>query len=327
MMNIQYQKKMNTQHPTPNVQRSTPNGFTLLELMLAITILSLVATVTYMTFATVIKAWSRGSQLTEELHRGDFVVEQIMLGLRSAYYPESNQKDSKYGFWMEDNGDDESAEDDISWVALGSALIGKENVYFGSPHRIRVTIEDDEDGETGVAIRSWRVKGQDEDFEPEDIEPVFLSTRMVGMNCRVAYEMEDDELDWLDEWEETNRVPKYVELTLYMEPLDSSEDAVELKRVVKISAGDLCWDEDGKAKSAPENTDSGTNNDKNNTRNTQNSRNTINNRNNTRNTQNPRNTRNDRNNSRNTQNPRNTRNDRNNSRTPGNPGIPRNPGN
>lgn len=222
------------------VHRST--GFTLLELMLAITILSLVMTVTYMTFSTVIKAWQRGSQLTEELNRGDFVVEQLVLGLRSAYYPESNQKDSKYGFWMEDNGDGESAEDEISWVAIGSALIGKENVYFGSPHRVRVTIEENEDGDTGVAVRSWRVKGQDEDFDPEDIDPVFISTRIMGMNCRTAYEMKDDEaLDWLDEWEETNKVPKYVELTLYMAPLGRNEDPVEVKRLVKISAGDLCW--------------------------------------------------------------------------------------
>ena len=255
--------KMNSQQPTSNYEHSTVLGFTLLELMLAITILSLVTTVTYMTFSTVIKAWSRGSELTEQLHRGDFVAEQLVVALRSTYYPESNQKDSKYGFWMEDDGDGETAEDEISWVAIGSALIGKENVYFGSPHRIRVTIEDDEDGNTGVAVRSWRVKGQEEDFEPDDIEPVFLSSKISGMNYRVAYEVEDDELDWLDEWEETNKVPKYVELTLFMESVDRNEDAVELKRVVKISAGDLCWDENGKERRMPANTDRGTQNNKN----------------------------------------------------------------
>ena len=221
-------------------------GFTLLELMLAITILSVVTTVTYMTFSTVIRAWRRGAQLTEELHHADFIVEQLMLGLRSAYYPESDQKDSKYGFWLEDNGDGEGASDEISWVALGSALIGKENVYFGSPHRVRVTIEDNEDGEPAVAVRSWRVKGQEKDFDPDDIEPVFLSTEIQGMNCRTAYEMDDDEIDWLDEWEETNKVPKYVELTLYMAPLEENDDPVEVKRLVQISAGDLCWGKEWK---------------------------------------------------------------------------------
>ena len=292
----------------------TTRGFTLLELMLAITILSLVTTVTYMTFSTVIKAWSRGAQLTEQLHRGDFVVEQLVVALRSTYYPESNQKDSKYGFWMEDDGDGETAADEISWVAIGSALIGKENVYFGSPHRIRVTIEDNEDGKTGVAVRSWRVKGQEEDFEPDDIDPVFLSVKISGMNCRVAYEMEDDELDWLDEWEETNNVPKYVEMTLFMESLDSSDDTVELKRVVKISAGDLCWGKeigisDGDRES--HNTDRGTTNDKNN-RNNRNSR------------RNPRNT----GSSRNRQNSRTPQNSRipQKSRVPGHSGATMNPG-
>ena len=250
---LQNKKIQHVQEPALKVHCSSfivhrSVGFTLLELMLAVTILSLVTTVTYMTFSTVIKAWQRGAQLTEALHHGDFVVEQLVAGLRSAYYPESKQKDSKYGFWQDDDGDDESAADEISWVAIGSALIGKENVYFGSPHRVKVTVEEDEEGRSAVAVRSWRVKGQDEDFEPEDVEPVFLSTKILGMNCRTAYQMEEDELDWLDEWEETNKVPKYVEVTLFMEPLGEYEDAIEIKRLIKISAGDLCWGADIKQK-------------------------------------------------------------------------------
>ena len=32
-----------------------------------------------------------------------------------------------------------------------------------------------------------------EDFEPADVPPVFLSTRVVGFNCRTAYEEQNDE--------------------------------------------------------------------------------------------------------------------------------------
>ncbi len=247
-------------------------GFTLLEIMLAVMILAVVSTVTYMTFSTLVKAWSRGSQLTDELNHGDFVIEQMVDALRSAYYPESLQKDSKYGFWQKDNGDGENAEDEISWVTIGSSLIGRENVYYGSPHRVRLTIEDDEDGDSAIAVRSWRVKGQEKDFDPDDIKPVFLSKEIIGMNCRTAYEMEDGEFDWLDEWEETNKVPRYVEITLYMKPLAEGNDPVEVKRLVHINAGELSWGE---------NLDIG--NSRNNNSNTHNRNTRRNNRRNTRN--------------------------------------------
>ncbi|NQU43904.1 hypothetical protein HQ520_11515, partial [bacterium] len=55
--------------------------------------------------------------------------------------------------------------------------------------------------------------GQPEDFDPEDpdqVEQVFLSGRITGFNCRAAYQRIDDEIEWFDEWEETNKLPTIV---------------------------------------------------------------------------------------------------------------------
>jgi prepilin-type N-terminal cleavage/methylation domain-containing protein len=216
-------------------------GFTLLELMLAISILSVVSVVTYMTFSTVIEAWRRGTAMAEEMHHGDFVIEQIVMAMRSAYYPEADSAPTAYGFWHVDNGDGAEDADEISWVKIGSALVGKEVSFAGSPHRVKLTLEDDEEGRTSVSVRSWRVRGQEEDFDPEDLDPLFLSTKITGFNCRAAFESVDDEIDWLDEWEETNKLPTVVEITLYMEPLDDGEDPVEIKRLLGVRAGELCW--------------------------------------------------------------------------------------
>lgn len=217
------------------------NGFTLLELMLSISILSVVSVLTYLAISTVTDAWRRGMRLTETLHNGDFVIEQIAMAMRSAYYHETTDGTSQYGFWQEDNGEGETDADVISWAKLGGALVGKEMAYAGSPHRVKLTIEDDEDGRPAVSVRSWRVKGQDEDFDPDELDPVFLSTRIQGMNCRTAFESEDGELDWLDEWEETNRLPRQVEITLYVAPLEEGDRPVEVKRLVSIPAAELSW--------------------------------------------------------------------------------------
>ena len=215
-------------------------GFTLLELMLAVAILAAVTTVTYLTFSTVSQAWQRGLGLTESIHHGDFVIEQIVLGLRSSYFPETGQDGSEFGFYHEDGGEGWGNADTISWVKIGSALIGQEAPYAGSPHRVKLTLEDDE-GRTAVAVRSWRVKGQPEDFDPDDVAPVFLSTRVEGFNCRAAYQMVDEEIDWMDEWEHTNKLPTVVELTLYLAPLEEGGDPVEVRRLLGIRAAELCW--------------------------------------------------------------------------------------
>jgi prepilin-type N-terminal cleavage/methylation domain-containing protein len=227
--------------------RSTPRArrraFTLLELMIAVTILAAITTVTYMTFSAVSEAWKRGMRLTDNIHHGDFVAEQLVMGLRSAYYAKPRgSADSLYGFWHEDNGDGPRDADRISWVKVGAALVGRDCPYAGSPHRVTVTIEEDADNRPAVAVTSWRVKGQPEDFDPEMLDPVFLSTRVRGFNCRTAYETDEGgEIDWLDEWEETNKVPRLVEITLFLDPLDEGERPVEIRRLMSLPAGELSW--------------------------------------------------------------------------------------
>ena len=220
------------------------SAFTLLEILLAVTILSLVASVTFMTFSAATSAWQRGTALADNLHHGDYVIQQLVMGLRSAYYPEGAKGGApEYGFWQEDNGEGASARDEICWVKLGGALVGRNSVFAETPHRVRFLVADDEDGDSAAAVVAWRLQGQPEDFDPEEIEPVFLSKRVVGFNCRTAWEMDEDgEIDWLDEWEETNKIPTIVEVSLYVEPTVEGDDPVEVKRVIGLRVGTLAWE-------------------------------------------------------------------------------------
>lgn len=216
-------------------------GFTLLEILLAVTILSIVSTVTFMTFSAATTAWQRGTTLVDRLHHGDFVMSQLVMALRSAYYPEGGVR-GEYGFQHIDSGDGPGAQDEISWVKLGGALIGGDQAYAGTPHRVRFFLGDNEKGHRSAAVVSWRLDGQTDDFDPDDLSPVFLSSRVKGFNCRAAWQLNAaGEIDWEDEWTVTNRIPSIVEITLYIEPVVEKDPPVELKRIVGLRVAEVAW--------------------------------------------------------------------------------------
>lgn len=205
------------------------------------TILATVTAVTFMAFSTVIKAWRKGTALSEKLHRGDYVVEQLAMGLRSTYFPEVKGGATLYGFQFTDGGDGMGAGDSFSWVKVGTALVGKHCPFAGTPHRVEFLLQNTPDGRKTAAVRAWRLQGQPEDFDPKTVEPVLLPSKIVGVNCRMAWRKLNDEIEWLDEWKETNRVPTVVELTFTLEPLEPGDDPLEIKRIVGIPVGPLSW--------------------------------------------------------------------------------------
>ncbi len=206
------------------------DGFTLLELMVALVLLMTAMGIIIGTFTAVLQAWRRGDELMQDLHHGDFVMDQLVSGLRSAAY--FSTRPEKYGFHLEDNGSGEDASDLISWVTSGTAFMPKDSPLTKGLHRISVTLEDNEDGDTAVAIRAFAHLA--EDIDDDDPDPWFISTEITGLDCQV-YNKEDEE--WEDEWEFTNSIPRLLKLTLYMEPLEEYGDAVEMMRVIEIPLG------------------------------------------------------------------------------------------
>ena len=59
------------------------------------------------------------------------MLDNLTMALRSAYFPDGGGKG--YGFFLEDSGDGPAASDVISWVKLGSALVGRHSQMADSP--------------------------------------------------------------------------------------------------------------------------------------------------------------------------------------------------
>ncbi|MFA7158967.1 MAG: type II secretion system protein [Kiritimatiellia bacterium] len=245
-------------------------AFTLIELIVALALLVIALGITFSTFYSISKAWQRGQAMADRLNRGEFIMEQIVCGLHSAFFPvrqsssatnsapagtnaqatgetATASSSSDYGFALSDNGEGSGARDSISWVKTGSALLGPEDALWRGLHRVRLTVEEDEDGRLAVATRAWRPYGNTLDFNPEDLDPYFISEKIAGINFRVASEAEenaDEGWQWEDEWgdlDTTNRLPLAVEIVLYLDPVDDANDPVEIKRVVEIPVAPLSW--------------------------------------------------------------------------------------
>jgi hypothetical protein len=248
------------------------SSFTLIEMLVALSLLVMAMAITFSTFFSISRAWKRGQIMSEDMNRGEFIMEQLVCGLHSAFFPVKQSSSSssatnvqaqsgstnaaqtgaqvkasssgQYGFILEDNGEGETARDAISWVKTGTALLGPEDPLWCGLHRVKITVEEDEDQCLAVASRAWRPYGNPLDFNPDDVAPFFISEKITGMNCRVAKESEEGKgWKWEDEWgtDVTNRLPLAVEITIYLEPIEDNEQTIEVKRVIEIPVAPLSW--------------------------------------------------------------------------------------
>jgi len=202
----------------------------------AVTLMTVAVGMVCVVFGTVTASWRRSSAAAEDMHHGDFVLEQLGMGLRSAYFPDTGGKEKDYGFWLENIGSGESAADSISWVKQGSALSESNSPSVAGPHRVQFSLETDENGDSGAAVRFWRPYAMPADFDPAKLRPKIISRRVVAFDCRVATNMNDGEWEWQDDWkdDDTNCLPQAVELRVYLTPLDKDRPPFEMKRYVEI---------------------------------------------------------------------------------------------
>ena len=170
------------------------------------------------------------------------------MALRSAFYPANGNTDWAYGFQHEDGGEGDSARDAISWVKIGSSLVGEDVPWAGAAHRVNLFVSAGEDGQDGgLYVSAWQLVGQSEDFDPEqDVVPVLLSDQVAGLDVRMqdptkAFEP-GDPFEWIDEWETSNRIPEHVFVQLTMKPRSKGAEPDVLVRMVGIPMSAVSWD-------------------------------------------------------------------------------------
>lgn len=222
--------------------RRLRQAFTLVEVLIALTLLGLLTAMLFTSFNAIVRAWESGRTAIDATNHADYLLEQLSAALRSAYFPGSGEK---YGLIFTDDGDDPRSHDLIEWTKVGAALVGEDADFANVPHRVRVTVtEPDAPFPGGFTVRAWRQDLQLDAFDPDrDTIELSLSPKVIGLNCRLldpdSARTADDELNWIDEWTKTNTLPTALELTLWMEPAEKDAEPIEAKRIIELPMGAL----------------------------------------------------------------------------------------
>lgn len=222
-------------------------AFTLIEVLLSVAILGTVAGIVGLVLGVGVEAWRATAELAEKSHDGDAIMEQIAMALRSAYYPASGEPTYEYGFQHEDDGEGDDAQDVMSWVKIGSSLVGEDVPWAGSAHRVQLFCSAGEDGQgPGLYARAWQMVGEPEDFDPEeDAVPILLSDKVVGLECRMRDDSKalepGEPYEWIDEWTESNRIPAVVRISLALSPRKKGDRPDVITRLVEIPMSEMSW--------------------------------------------------------------------------------------
>ena len=227
-------------------------GFTMVEMLLSIMILAIMTIVSTMVFHTVVRNWTLATEMADNMQRVDYITAQVAYALRSAYFPTSGQASNADGFMLLDENERNEPElsDVITWTKLGNSIVGRNSRFAHSPHRVTLFVRSEKDAdEDHPAGLIAQVIGE-EKFRPEDFDEddetnwdwFLLGPQVQGFNCRVLDKDEpfkNDMANWQDTWDTSNCIPRRVQLTFWMKPIDDDKDPYPIVRVLEIPLWDI----------------------------------------------------------------------------------------
>ncbi len=212
----------------PGRQSLKRAGFTLMEMLIAMAILGFVMALVWQSFAMILRAQRSGEKMLDNLHHGEFVMDNLVEAIRSAAFYRA--VGHRFGFILEPREGVKYPRDSISWVKTGPNFVDPGGVLMHGMHRIEFTVDEDGQGSEGAVVRVYPHMA-DEDDPVHMLDPRLISTAVLGFRCRVY----DPELEWwVEEWEQNMMIPGLLELTLYLSPIDDGDEPVIMTRVVEI---------------------------------------------------------------------------------------------
>ena len=229
-------------------------AFTIVELMLAVMILSILTIVSTWTFHTIVRNWNLSTEMADNVQRTDYALAQITSALRSAYFPTSGEVTDADGFQLEDNNprNEPDESDMIAWTKLGPAIVGRNSRFAKAAHHISLYVVEPGKSDVEAYANGGLVcdvigekKFRPDDFDEDDLDNwdhFVLSENVQGFNCRVLDKnqpFKDDQANWQDTWDTSNCIPRRVQLTFWMKPIDKEKEPYPIVRVIEIPLWDI----------------------------------------------------------------------------------------
>ncbi len=195
-------------------------GFTLLEMLIAISILSLVVAAIYTSWTAILRASKVGLESTARVQRARIVVRVLEDSLGSVMSFAQNQN---YYSFIAENG----SESTLSFVARLSQSFPRGG-KFGDLDVRRLTFA----VESGSGTKSLVLRQQpillDMDQDEKD-SPLVLAENVKEFTTEFWDARRND---WVDEWTQTNQIPKLVRVTL--ELADNAQSNTRREPIMRV---------------------------------------------------------------------------------------------
>jgi prepilin-type N-terminal cleavage/methylation domain-containing protein len=205
------------------MRRASHNGFTLVEMMLAVTLLGLLVTVVSMTWHQGLNGWKRSSAMTEVFQR-----ERVVLGTIAELTQSIVFYRSRGGIYDIVTAED-TEKPSISFVTGSDAMLPPTIGSLGGLRRVTLALLKDENGRPYLGIRNEPALAvEDPGTEtPFDV----LSADVTGLSIRYRNPRTQA---WEEKWEQKALLPAAIEYTITFGGADERTTAVTAIRQVDL---------------------------------------------------------------------------------------------
>jgi prepilin-type N-terminal cleavage/methylation domain-containing protein len=201
-------------------------GFTLLEIMLAVTILAVIITAVYNTWSAALTAWKRGTQITDTFQRQRIVLDTLSELTTSAVF-----YGAKPELYAVTGTHSDTAGDSVSFVTASDVLLPPGEGIAAGMRRVTLSLENDKDGNVFLGLVNAPAL-EDPDADTQNLIHV-LSADVTGFTVRY---LDPQNATWVDHWEEKTRTPSALEFTVTFRAGSAGTAPVTVTRQVDIPA-------------------------------------------------------------------------------------------
>lgn len=209
--------------------KTTRSAFTLLEIMLAVTILGLLVIAVSSTWSAGLRGWKRSSGLSETFQRQRVLLESLSELAQSTVYFTDRRK--LYAIRAER---DPLLGDSISFVTTSDALLPPGEAIVAGMRRVTIGLERDADGQPCLMIRNTPALQEEDRTAPKTGH--VLARGVTGFAVRFRDLQAET---WKDQWAETDAMPAGLEFSLTFAPLDERSTAVTVTRTVDLPSAKM----------------------------------------------------------------------------------------
>jgi type II secretion system protein J len=194
-----------TFYPQPstfNPQGSQHRGFTLVEIMVALVVFSIIIAAIYSTWILVLRSAKVGQEAAAQVQRRRIAVRTIE---DSLYCIQSFQASMQYYSFIVQNGDQPV----LSFTSRLPDIFPRNGRFDSNLRRLTFTVEPGANNEKNLVLRQNPIL---KDMDPEEqANPLMLASNVTDF---VVECWDTNAMDWVEEWDDTNSIPTMVRVTL-----------------------------------------------------------------------------------------------------------------